>query len=698
MEQNACLWGKALPLWISKENGGENQYAEFLHLFDTTETAAKLRISCDSRAAIFLNGELVGLAIYDGTDHADFYEEFELGEFLKEGKNELKAVVFYQGVSSSNYTLGQPYLLFTVQCADGTWITGSDESTLCRRNRKYQNGPVEKNQMGFVWHYDDTVPDEEWRSAVCTAPISKEFRKRPILRQEMKKRLDMKLVREWEENGTICKILDCREESSGLLELEIETEIPVEIFVEWGEHLADGKVRSHIGSRNFITSYKCETGKRKFTHYFHRLGLRYLQLCVKPEGKGKTELVYAGIRPLEYPVQEKGKIKIEDELHQKIYDIAVRTLNLCMHEHYEDCPWREQALYAMDSVNQALCGYYCFGEYDFAAASLELLGEGLEEDGYLELHTPGKDAIKIPYFTFMWVMGMCDYVRYSGDVSFIKKHWNCITKVVDSRLAEIQDNLLPTQTGTLYWNFYEWNDLLDGAPTYRNWELEERRDAPYIMNFLMMLDTVEAMGRRIGEESYAEKLARTKMNMQEACHKLFWDEEKKAYLTFAYPENNGFAARKGEFAELTQAWAVLSGVAQGSEKEAILEKLAAGSGDLVPCTLSMIRFKYEALLRQPEKYGQLVFENIKQIWGNMVKKGATSFWETEDGEAAFLGAGSLCHGWSAMPVYFYYAYLLGIVPDENGKEEMKVCPVPVGLQAKGSVTMLDGTVIKSEIR
>ena len=43
-----------------------------------------------------------------------------------------------------------------------------------------------------------------------------------------------------------------------------------------------------------------------------------------------------------------------------------------MHEHYEDTPWREQAFYVADSRNQALCGYYAFGEYRFPAACFEL--------------------------------------------------------------------------------------------------------------------------------------------------------------------------------------------------------------------------------------------------------------------------------------------------------------------------------------
>ena len=36
----------------------------------------------------------------------------------------------------------------------------------------------------------------------------------------------------------------------------------------------------------------------------------------------------------------------------------------------------------------------------------------------------------------------------------------------------------------------------------------------------------------------------------------------------------------------------------------------------------------------------------------MLDCGATTFWETEKGAADFEGAGSLCHGWSAFPIYF----------------------------------------------
>jgi hypothetical protein len=41
----------------------------------------------------------------------------------------------------------------------------------------------------------------------------------------------------------------------------------------------------------------------------------------------------------------------------------------------------------------------------------------------------------------------------------------------------------------------------------------------------------------------------------------------------------------------------------------------------------------------------------------MVESGSTTVWETEIGASDFHGAGSLCHGWSAMPIYYYHKLL-----------------------------------------
>ena len=44
----------------------------------------------------------------------------------------------------------------------------------------------------------------------------------------------------------------------------------------------------------------------------------------------------------------------------------------------------------------------------------------------------------------------------------------------------------------------------------------------------------------------------------------------------------------------------------------------------------------------------------------MLRAGATSFWET-DLASDFYRAGSLCHGWSSIPIYVFEK--LGLCPD-----------------------------------
>ena len=55
-----------------------------------------------------------------------------------------------------------------------------------------------------------------------------------------------------------------------------------------------------------------------------------------------------------------------------------------------------------------------------------------------------------------------------------------------------------------------------------------------------------------------------------------------------------------------------------------------------------------------EKYGDMILEDIENTYTPMIESGSTTVWETELGEADFQGAGSLCHGWSALPIYYYH--------------------------------------------
>ena len=133
-------------------------------------------------------------------------------------------------------------------------------------------------------------------------------------------------------------------------------------------------------------------------------------------------------------------------------------------------------------------------------------------------------------------------------------------------------------------------------PIYRSELLAPRIDAPYQMFFLLFLDAAAELAEELGERGDAAMLHSGCAEARRACHAMFWDAESGSYRTFAHETDGAFHAEDGAQSELVQALAVLSGTAGQAERERLLPVLAAGKNDWVPCTLSMIRFKYEALL------------------------------------------------------------------------------------------------------
>ena len=91
-------------------------------------------------------------------------------------------------------------------------------------------------------------------------------------------------------------------------------------------------------------------------------------------------------------------------------------------------------------------------------------------------------------------------------------------------------------------------------------------------------------------------------------------------------------------------------------KAAVVENML--SDRMIPCTLSASIYEYDVLLQIGDSYREYVRKEVESIWGKMLYAGATTFWETDLGHADFHNAGSLCHGWSAVPIYLYGKYNL----------------------------------------
>lgn len=478
-------------------------------------------------------------------------------------------------------------------------------------------------------------------------------------------------------------LIDLKDPQSGFFHLELDAAEGTKIDVGFGEHLDDLRVRTSVGGRSYAFSYTCKEGYQTFEHYFRRVGGRYLQIHIS-NMKRPVTLDYIGIIPVYYPVEYSGTLMPEDNLYKEILKGCDRTLRLCMHEHYEDCPWREQGLYAMDSRNQMLSGYYMYDNSDFALAGLTLSAEHERADGYLQNCSPCSWPTTMPSFSLEWILSLRDFVLYTGRADEIKPLYEKAKVILKKTASYFDGKLLVAPREDSIWNFYEWVDGLDDYDgLYQNRTVFRQYDAPLNALFCYAMNAMKQLTEWLDMEWH--ECDEVESEIRKNFFGTFCDE-KKEYI-YSYSD---FGNKNGVH-ELTHAWALLAGLIPEENRQKMLDTLAVPNGKLTECTLSFCIFKYEALLLS-ETHSHHVFHDIAEKWGHMLYSGSRTFWETMNGADDFENAGSLCHGWAGIAAYFLYAYLLGVRPTKPGYAEYIVDPVKMKQTISGTVITPHGNI------
>ncbi len=444
-------------------------------------------------------------------------------------------------------------------------------------------------------------------------------------------------------------LVDIQKMQSGLLNLELEAGKGTQIEISYGEVIDDLRVRSYLVKS--VCKYTCKDGYQNFTTFLRRCSGRYIQLHFTNITKPVT-MHYMGIIPMLYPVKL-IPFKSNDRLFQKIHEVAVHTLRTCMHEHYEDCPLREQGLYGFDGLNQMVAGYYAFEGHEMQESCIRLLGQGQMDNGLIPLVAPASYSEPIPMFSFAWVQCVYQFVAHTGQLELAKDMMPNIQKLLATFEGWIKNGVIQTpfwDTFPTVWHFYDWEyGLEDTERIFHTNEGKVRIDAPLNFAFCLSLKfTIELMEKIGGYDNEVAHYTELYNTIAKNAHDMLYDSEKGLYKTFIG------GSYENHYCELSQALALYSGI---SNDDALRAKLADKDNGMIKTNLSFMYYKYQALLQDSEKHLPFILDEIAELWGNMLYNKATTFWETTRGSEDFSKSASLCHGWSALPVYIFKKYL-----------------------------------------
>ncbi|MDL5510363.1 family 78 glycoside hydrolase catalytic domain [Arenibacter sp. M-2] len=429
-----------------------------------------------------------------------------------------------------------------------------------------------------------------------------------------------------------------------------------------------GKVALYYGEskEEAIDSLKCETldylklDGRQTSEYTVEgsKAFRYVQV------QSDATVRYDSISMLyEYlPVDYRGEFKSSDTLLNKIWEVSAYTLHLNTREFFLDGIKRDRWVWSGDAHQSYLMNYYLF--FDSPTVRRTLLALRGKEPVTAHINT-------IMDYSLYWFVGIYDYYLYTGDEDFIKNFYPRMQSLMDFCLERRNENgMLSPLPGD--WVFIDWADGLG-------------KTGEVSFEQLLFARSLEAIalcagiaGDQAGEKEYtalAEEL-RTKL------FDVFWSDEKKALM---------HQRVAGKVLDNVTRYANMFGIFfdyfTEAQKKGVKEEVLLND-DIQQITTPYMRFyELEALCAMGEH--KLVLDEVRSYWGDMLKLGATSFWEkydpSEQGSEHLAMYGrpygkSLCHAWGASPIYLFGKYYLGVKPTAPGYNKYVIEPHLGGLK------------------
>lgn len=378
-------------------------------------------------------------------------------------------------------------------------------------------------------------------------------------------------------------------------------------------------------------------------------------------------------RVTRYPLNVEAKIAPEQDWMAGLWDISVRTLELCMHETHEDCPFYEQLQYILDTRLQMLFTYAISGDTRMARRVIFDFHASLLPEGILQSRYPSTQTQVIPCFALSWIGMLEDYYQQTGDDSLLRRYRTTMESVLEWFGRKRGESGLAERLG--YWEFFDWPPQWGPGYGEPNAVLNEGISTAENMVYAYFLGVGANILERIGRTQDADIYRRERAQLLDAIQKRCWDEARGLY-------------REGpttwEYSQHAQYYAVLNELVTGEAAVELMRKTLEDE------TLIQATFPLEFdLFRALDKVG--MYEQTSRLWPkwrSLLDEGLTTIPEVPGNQTR-----SDCHAWGAQLLYEYPRRILGVYPDAPGFERIGIRPGGFFLgQAEGEVPTPKGKV------
>ena len=423
--------------------------------------------------------------------------------------------------------------------------------------------------------------------------------------------------------------------------------------------------------------------------YEESLDFEYCQLCVNAQVKeGKYTSVPVAFRyifvpnldtPLnisldfEYlPLETKSSFECNDDFINNLWKICEYTMLLNSREGFFDGIKRDRWVWSGDAYQSYFVNYYLAFDTEIVKRTIRIL-RGAEPTL--------KHINTISDYTFYWLSSIWDYYFFTGDRDFVLDIYPDLLEIlsfVEGRLSP--DGMFERKPDD--WVFMDWSTFDSNGPMCAEQ-----------MVLCKAYKSVALCADLVGDQKTSERAKKQADYIKEQINKLYWCEEKGAFI-------DDYNSGKKNVTRHANIFAILFDLTTNERKKSIVKNVIYNK-EITPITTPYFEFyELDAMCHIGDfKY---MTDMLNSYWGGMIRLGATTIWEefdpTKNGIEHYEMYGgkyekSLCHAWGASPIYLLGKYALGVSPTDVGYSKYEVKPNLMSFEYfKGTVPTPNGTI------
>jgi len=487
-------------------------------------------------------------------------------------------------------------------------------------------------------------------------------------------------------------IVDLRNYYCAFPELTTTGGAGASIRVHWAEALYEQPEGRTKGNRDQIDGkfflgigdlFEPDGGdQRVFEPHWWEAG-RYIELYIATADEPLTIEAFR-LRETHYPYKFTGGFESSEPRLAEIIPIALRTLEMCSHETYMDCPYYEQLMYVGDTRLEVLTTYATCDDDRLPRKAIAMFDWSRRNSGLTMARYPTRITQVIPPFSLWWVAMVHDYMMWRDDRDFVMQHMPGVRAVIDAFHRQInRDGLVESPAG---WNFMDW---VPGWPSGMAPDAHNGINGSLNFHTAWVMRLAADLEAFAGEEQLAERHRRAAGRIAAAANEVFFDD-----MRGLYAEDRA----RQHFAEHAQCLALLGGSVPADRRPRVVDHLFPES-ELARTTIYFSHYLFETC-RITQRIEPL-FDRLN-LWFNLKPQGFKTTFEMPEPTR------SDCHAWGAHPVFHYFATLLGVRPASPGFSTVRIEPQLGPLQwargtmvhPRGRITVdlkRDGDILAGEI-